>query len=130
MHAKVINLSDSTTVVIYPGPDQDKPTLDLFENGVVTVEILKDIVYSNNYDWHEFNVIQPKITRTYSDTCKAFLEDEKTVFIINSSSKVNADGSTIHTFSFLIGNVSQLSCFDLIQIKQDHFAIRCKGFVL
>lgn len=126
----ICNLADSTTVVVYPGPDQDKSTLALFENGTVTVKMLVDLVYQNNYDWIDFDFIQPEIARTYSDTCKEFIEDEKTLFVLSSSSKVDADGSTIHSFSFITGKINELSCFELKQMKQNHFAIRFSGVVL
>lgn len=134
----ICNLSDSTTVVIYPGPDQDKSTLDLFESGNLTVKMLLDIVDQqvhdvdrlyNNY-WYEFDVIQPEISRTYSDTCKDFVEDEKTIFIISSSSIVDDDGNTLHGFNCFIGYGNQDFNFDLKQIRKDHFALRFGGFNL
>lgn len=126
----ICNLSDSTTIVIYPGHDQDKSTLDLFENGIVTVNILKDIVDQNSYGWNEFEVIKHEVTRTYSDTCKESIEDEKTVFIEGSSSTAEADGNTLYNFSYFTGGTSELFYFEVKKIKQNHFAVRFRGVVL
>lgn len=134
----ICNLSDSTTVVIYPGPDQDNSALDLFESGNLTVKILNDIIDQQFHDWnklyhnywYEFDVIQPDTARTYSDTCKEFIEDEKTFFVLSSWSKIDADGSTLGGFSYIMGNSNAEFFFDLKRTKQNHFAIRYAGLVL
>lgn len=123
----ICNLADSTTVVVYPGPDQDKSTLALFENGVVTVKMLMDVFYQGDNDWNEYDFIQPEITRTYSDTCKDFIEDKNIIFVLSSSSKVDAEGNTIHSFSYITAYANEEFGFDFKQMKQNHFAIRLRG---
>ncbi|MGE5457884.1 MAG: hypothetical protein ACM3RX_05980, partial [Methanococcaceae archaeon] len=137
----VQNLSDSTYVFLYV-PDStsaftskkqyyDQTVLNMVENGLLTVKILRDIVIQNVYDyWYEFDTVQLEVTRTYSDTCKDYVEDEKGIFIEDASAKVDADGSTIHNFGFFLGDRSVVFGFDLKQMKQGHFAIRYNGFVL
>lgn len=137
----VQNLSDSTYVFLYV-PDStsaftskkqyyDQTVLNMVENGLLTVKILRDIVIQNVYDyWYEFDSVQPEVIRTYSDTCKDYVEDEKAVFIEDASSKIDADGSTIHNFGFFLGDRSIVFGFDLKKMKQGHFAIRYNGFVL
>lgn len=124
----IYNLSDSTKVIIYPGPTQDKTILNLFENGALTVKILTN-AYKNEYNWYEFDAIQPEIVKTFSDKCSDET-DKNTVFVQFSSSKIDADGSTVHIIEYFTGIDSGLSCFELKQIKRDHYAIRFTGFIM
>lgn len=123
----VQNLSDSTSVFLYIKP-YDKATLNLFESGILSVKILNEAM-NNDYKWYEFDAIQSEVTKTYSDTCKDYIEDDNTVFIEDSASKVDVDGSTYYNFEYFLGGHSALFCFELKQIKKGHFSIRHKGYV-
>ncbi|MCU7495999.1 MAG: hypothetical protein HF314_16935 [Ignavibacteria bacterium] len=124
----IYNLADSTKVIIYPGQNQDKAVLDMFENGMLTVKILKD-AYKNEYKWYEFDAVKYEILNSKSDKCSDET-DANTVFIQFSSSKIDADGSTLHNIEYFTRMDDGLYCFELKQIKQDHFAIRFTGFIL
>ncbi|MGE5411270.1 MAG: hypothetical protein ACM3MI_09955 [Clostridiales bacterium] len=126
----VHNSSDSTKIILFKSYYKDETVINLVENGTLNFKILKDVVYQIRYDWYEYDVFQPEVSRTSSDICKDYIEDEKSAFIQFASSKVDADGKTVYSIEYWRGFSSALDCIELKQISKGHFAIRYLGMII